>query len=425
MLQLASDEDSYAIDLRFVTKSQLKELISLLENPYYKKVGQNIKFDYQMLKKHYNVTLTNIADTMIIEQLLYIGRNFGFSLEKLAKRYLGVSYSSTNQLDLFSPVLSNKISKETRKQFKLIGNKPFTDDQVIYGLMDVEFTLQIYSRQLSKIAEEGIARAVTFECAFIPVLAEIELGGFYLEKGEWMRLYESNLKKLNDARARLVRMIKKEKKLEFKTFQKSLFEEEEIDINLNSSRQVVELCLALGIPTKVIDKKKTRESDFDIWKDSVEEKHLRKYIKEFPIIAAYLEYKKLEKAVTTYGIKFAETHINPVTNRVQSNYRQLVNSSRLASKEPNLQNIPSEEKMVGFRRCFQPGNQDWTLVVADYSQQESRILAELANEDTLIEFFNTGDGDLHSYTARLMFKVPVDKHTNANLRQLAKILNFG
>ncbi len=79
-----------------------------------------------------------------------------------------------------------------------------------------------------------------------------------------MRLYESNLKKLNDARARLVRMIKKEKKLEFKTFQKSLFEEEEIDINLNSSRQVVELCLALGIPTKVIDKKKTRESDFDI-----------------------------------------------------------------------------------------------------------------------------------------------------------------
>lgn len=334
MLQLASDEDSYAIDLRFVTKSQLKELISILEDPYYKKVGQNIKFDYQMLKKHYNVTLTNIADTMIIEQLLYLGKNFGFSLEKLAKRYLGVSYSSTNQLDLFSPVLSNKISKETRKQFKLIGNKPFTDDQVVYGLMDVEFTLQIYSRQLSKIAEEGIARAVTFECAFIPVLAEIELGGFYLEKGEWVRLYESNLKKLNDARARLVRMIRKEKKLEFKTFQKSLFEEESIDINLNSSRQVVELCLALGIPTKVIDKKKTRESDSDVWKDSVEERHLRKFEKQFPIITAYLEYKKLEKAVTTYGAKFAQTHINPVTNRVQSSYRQLVNSSRLASKEP-------------------------------------------------------------------------------------------
>lgn len=64
-------------------------------------------------------------------------------------------------------------------------------------------------------------------------------------------------------------------------------------------------------------------------------------------------------------------------------------------------------------------------MVADYSQQESRILAELANEDTLIDFFNTGDGDLHSYTARLMFKVPVDKKTNANLRQLAKVLVFG
>lgn len=212
---------------------------------------------------------------------------------------------------------------------------------------------------------------------------------------------------------------------QFYNFQTSLFEEDEVEINFNSSRQVVELCKALGIPTEVKDKKRSTELGLDITKDSVEEKHLRKYIKEFPIIAAYLEYKKLEKAVSTYGHKFLEDFVNPRSKRVQSNFRQLVNSSRLASRNPNLQNIPAPRKMKGFRRCFRAGSEDRILVVSDYSQQESRILAELAQEDNLIHFFNTGDGDLHSHTARLMFKVPVDSKTNTHLRELAKILNFG
>jgi DNA polymerase I-like protein with 3'-5' exonuclease and polymerase domains len=90
-----------------------------------------------------------------------------------------------------------------------------------------------------------------------------------------------------------------------------------------------------------------------------------------------------------------------------------------------MQNIPSEDKMAGFRQCFRASSEDNILVVADYSQQESRILAELAEEDTLISFFNSGKGDLHSYTATLMFKVPVSTKENQHLRQLAKVLNFG
>jgi DNA polymerase I-like protein with 3'-5' exonuclease and polymerase domains len=183
MIQVATDEQSFAIDVRDYSKKELREFFSFLEDPYYKKIGQNLKFDYQMLKAHYNVDLCNIGDTMIIDQLLYLGKNIGFSLEKLAKRYLGISYSSSNQLDLFTPVINNKISKETRKQFKLIGNKPFTSDQILYGLMDAEYTLQIYFHQLAKVAEEELFRAVTFECSFIPVLANMELAGFYLDNG--------------------------------------------------------------------------------------------------------------------------------------------------------------------------------------------------------------------------------------------------
>jgi DNA polymerase I-like protein with 3'-5' exonuclease and polymerase domains len=150
-----------------------------------------------------------------------------------------------------------------------------------------------------------------------------------------MKLYESNLTELANARKKLVRMIKKSGADKFKDFQSSLFgEEEEVTINLNSSKQVIELCKALGIPTRILDKKKSRESEEEIFKDSVEEKHLRKHSKEFPIIAAYLDYKKLEKAATTYGKKFSETHINPHTGRVQSTYKQLVNTSRLASRSP-------------------------------------------------------------------------------------------
>lgn len=197
-----------------------------------------------------------------------------------------------------------------------------------------------------------------------------------------------------------------------------------MDINLSSSRQVIELCKALGIPTKILDKQKTKEKDQDVFKDSVEERHLRKYSKDHELIPLYLEFKKYEKAISTYGRKYL-SHVNPVTNRIHSGYEQIMNTGRIASKNPNMQNIPSNNKFPGFRECFQAeeGN---LLVVRDYSGQESRVLAEISQDPELVHFFNYGDGDHHSFTAKRMFGDKfISKDESPELRALAKVLNFG
>lgn len=147
-----------------------------------------------------------------------------------------------------------------------------------------------------------------------------------------------------------------------------------------------------------------------------------------------MEFRKYQKAVTTYGKAFLK-HINPVTSRIHSSYWQIQDSSRFSSNDPNLQNIPS--KLEGFRECFTNSNKTFRLVIADYSSQESRVLADLAKDLNMINFFNGDDDDFHSYTARNMWGVPVrnkvedsegniiDPGENLLLRSRAKILNFG
>ena len=143
--------------MRELGKTDLKPLFKLFKDSYYRKVGQNIKFDYEMIKANYNVAMSNIMDTMVIEQVLLCGRvNPGYSLERLAKRYLGFSYAKTNQLSLFDNNLVGLLSKQIRTEFKNIGDKPFTKEQIIYGLADVEFTYKIYIHQLSKVAEHSL-----------------------------------------------------------------------------------------------------------------------------------------------------------------------------------------------------------------------------------------------------------------------------
>lgn len=129
---------------------------------------------------------------------------------------------------------------------------------------------------------------------------------------------------------------------------------------------MVELCKALGIPTKVKDLKKSRELGEDIYKDSVEEAVLKQHINVHPVVALYLEYKGYEKATTTYGVQFLADHLHPITNAIHTSYWQILSTGRLASMVPNLQQIPSENKLKGFRECFVP-RENRVLITADYS----------------------------------------------------------
>lgn len=203
-----------------------------------------------------------------------------------------------------------------------------------------------------------------------------------------------------------------------------------VSINLSSSRQVIELCKALGIPTKTKDLKKSRELGEDVFKDSVEEKILKEHKSVHPVVPLYLTYKKYEKAVTTYGTRFIEEHKNPVTGCIHSSYWQILNTGRLASQRPNQQNITrnGDEKkgqLTGFRNCFTPRSESTVLITADYSSQEIRILADKTGDAHMIAFLNSDDPDFHSFTARRMFNIEPGKPVPSDLRTVAKTLGFG
>ena len=152
--------------------------------------------------------------------------------------------------------------------------------------------------------------------------------------------------------------------------------------------------------------------------------HLQKYEKDFPIVKDYLEYKKLYKMVSSYGRKFLK-YVHNKTGRVHTDFFQIKHTGRLSSTKPNLQNIPGESR-PGFRECFrtEPG---WKMVVADYSQQELRVMADISKDKAMCKFYTedtTGDPDLHSFTATKMFHVKVSRNENKPLRTKGKITNF-
>lgn len=162
--------------------------------------------------------------------------------------------------------------------------------------------------------------------------------------------------------------------------------------------------------------------DIAVYKNSVGKPVIEKIKHSSDLLTMYSEYRLLEKSVSTYGTKFL-VNVNPVSNRIHCDFFQLQNTGRLSSNSPNLQNIPAREE---FKSCFTVSDPKNVLIGADYSNQESRVLADVAQETVLIDFFKNGDGDLHSLTARGVFKEPVDgkKKINLHLRQKGKIINF-
>ena len=423
MIQLGTTDRQYIIDSRTMDISKLKPLI---ESQSLEKVLVNAKFDYKTILGNYNIRMENVRDCMLQEMVIRCGhQRYGYSMDRMAERYLNFKFKKSPQLDLFDDESEVFLFKDIRLEFSHIKDKPFTEQQITYGAMDVVLPILIDKAQQKLIQEYDLSYTINEENEFCLVLGDIEYKGFHIDSDAWTEQYKQNLLHLVDARRAMDTYILDNELIEFYDWQKNLFtDEQNLLYNPSSSQQTIRLMNLLGINTSVIDKKKSKKTGSDIFKDSVEESHLKKYRSQFPIIPLYLNYKKYQKAVTTYGLKFLEDHIHPVTGRIHSSFRQILVTGRSASSGPNLQQIPSEANFPGFRKCFRAYN-NRSLVVADYSNQEGRLLAELSGDANLVNFFLEGDGDLHSHTARLMFKVPVSKTENTNLRQVAKILNFG
>ena len=362
-------------------------------------VGQNLKFDIRYMYYH-GIVPKNVYDTWLAEILITNGLKYnGRTLKDLAFNYLGVTLDKTVR----GEIIYNGLNEAT----------------VNYALRDVEFILPIREKQLKIVRKFNLENALNLENSFVRVLAYIEHCGIKLDTEKWMTKYARNKKDLAEAGENLNQYLEDNGFKEYFDSQLNLFSDERVCLmNWNSSTQVVPFFNKLGINTSEFKK--------GIEHETVNAKVLDKQKKEFPIIGPYLKYKELQKECGTYGESWL-TFIEPSTGRIHTNFTQLMDTTRISSGDrtrglPNMCNLPADAET---RSCFisEAGK---VMIDADYSGQETVVLANLSQDRGMIEFFKTGFGDQHSFVASKMFVelegLTVDeiKSLHKDKRQLAK-----
>jgi DNA polymerase-1 len=382
-------------------------------------VLQNAKFDLQFFYKH-DIILENIFDTYLAEGVLYCGFDdvklpnyVRKSLDVLVLKYCGVL-----------------LNKSIRGTINRVG---LTDKVIEYGANDVKYLIPVMTSQMVKIKEDGLWGAVKLDNKFVKVLAYIEYCGIYLNKEKWLAKMEDDSKKLSDMEFALNKWVFERFGDKYVNKQLDLFSAaKRCSLNWSSSKQIIPIFKELGVDTKVRDKKTGK------MKDSIEAKHIVKQVHVSPLIQMYIDYKKAQKLVTTYGQNFLDA-INPKTGRIHATFWQIMNTGRTScgsgdnkddDNSINLQNIPSDKITRG---CFTNQFENTILVDCDYSQQEDRMYTQLSKEPALIDFYNdtARKRDGHSFTAKLCFPkelkdIPEEevKHTRPDLRSKAKGAKF-
>lgn len=406
-VQLGCAEFQVVIDCTSVDIHLFKEY---MENPQRMFLGWNIKFDLKFLY-HQRIVPLRVYDGYLAEKLLWLGYPAGvheMSLKAASINYLGVD-----------------MDKSVRGKIIQTG---LTEDVIVYAAGDVSYLGKIRDKQLVELEKKGLLKAIDFENEFVKCLAYIEYCGAKLDVDKWKIKMATDLNNLEKYEAELNEWVEESEyssKYCSVNIQGDLFNgfdtKPRCHINWTSSQQVILLFEELGLNLKVLDKKTKH------YKKSVDIKVVGPQASKSPLIPIYIKYKKAAIIVNTFGQKFLNL-INPVTGRIHANFNQLgTDTGRLSSTEPNLQNLPHDAQT---RACFvsDKGNR-W--ISADYSGQESYLMASMANDEAMLDELINGSGDLHSLTAKMVFQqIPRDmplkdiKKNFKDLRQEAKGYEF-
>ncbi len=367
------------------TQAIIEQLRPILENENITKIGQNIKYDLLVLK-NYNIELKGILwDTMLAHYLIEPDARHGMDI--LAENYLNYQTISIEEL----------IGKKGKNQ----GNMRDVPIEKIkdYAIEDADITLQlqqIFKKEIDQTHLENLFYNV--ETKLITVLADMEREGINVDV-PFLQQYSSEIQE------------------ELIQLQDTIYKESGTTFNIDSPKQLGEILFEhLKIPYQG---KKTKTGQY-----STDEATLQKFFDKHPIIQSILDYREFTKLKSTY-VDAIPNLINPLTNRIHTTYNQTsVATGRLSSINPNLQNIPIRtERGKQIRKAFIPRDENYTLLSADYSQIELRIVASISGDENMMEAFRQQQ-DIHSATAARVFNVSLEE-VSSEMRRKAKMVNFG
>ena len=361
----------------------LKKLKLILEDPSIKKVGQNIKYDFIIFKKC-GIELNPIDDTMLLSYTLDAGNN-RHNMDILSELHL--SHKTISYKDLVG-------TGKKQLNFSEVDIKSATE----YAAEDADITLRLYEILYKRVLDEKLEKIYElFEKPMIKILSKLETSGIKVDE-----TYLKNLSKKFEER--LIRIEKEIYKLSGKKF------------NIGSTKQLGEI---IYNELKIAKLKKTKKGSLATSAKILEDLALTGH--KFPNLV--LEWRQVSKLKSTYTDALQD-HISKKTKRVHTSFLlAATNTGRLASSDPNLQNIPIKSvDGKEIRKAF-VADKNNILVSADYNQIEMRILADMADVKELKKAFKNNQ-DIHALTASQVFDVPVNKVTDDNRRK-AKAINFG
>jgi len=364
------------------TEEVLQALRPMLTDPSIMKIGQNMKYDAKILAR-YDTPVHPIDDTMLMSYALHAGlHNHG--MDALSERYLG------HQPIPIKSLLGTGKSAITFDRVKI-------DDAVPYAAEDADITLRLWQMFKPKLHVNKVTRVYeTLERPLSPVLARMEMNGIKVDRDVLSRMSNAFAQKMAGLEA-------------------EIHEKAGQSFNVGSPKQLGEILFdKLELPGGKKGKTGAYATGADILEDLATEHELP---------ALVLDWRQLSKLKSTYTDALQD-HINPDTGRVHTSYIQTgANTGRMASSDPNLQNIPiRSEEGRRIREAF-VAEDGKTLIALDYSQIELRILAHMADIPALKQAFHDGL-DIHAMTASEMFNVPLDEMT-PDVRRQAKAINFG
>lgn len=366
MIQLGDEYNQFIIDARTEDCYFLKEI---LEDKNILKILHNAKFDIKHILYNYKILPKNVWDTMLCEKVLYNGEKLKYSLEALADRYLGIK--STSSVDLFNPVEEDDeeeenpfdifnliestpktvyIDKSTRARFINIGDRPFTLEEILYGADDVIYPYQIYFKQKEgRALSDGLYKPTLgfeVENRFVIQLAKIENRGITIDIPAWKKMYQDNINIYNKKITELNDwVINNHPKF---ANQLDLFNPKPTcSILWSSPAEVIKFAKYLGICPKekskftgLIEYTVGAKAMFKLLTNENKERFFKNQALEFKakddtqaFILNFLLTKKYQQLTTTFGLDWLR-YIHPVTNKVYTNYIQIMNTGRMSSTSP-------------------------------------------------------------------------------------------